>query len=321
MKVLQRKTLTVVAFLAATLTTAPALAQVDLSGTWNQRWHEDWQEITAGPDGIDYFGLALSADGRARALSFSPSLLSQPERQCVYYSSWYLLTGSVGIRIWPESDPNSGAVVAWHISGTLDRFPITVWMDGRPHPSPYTSHTPGGFTTGVWEGPTLTTYTTHLSGGYLRRNGTPHSDQATLRMHITRYGSLLTIAGILEDPVYLTEPQVISRSWQLDPNQNIATIGPPCVPEAELADLKGEGEVPHYLPGRNPFVNEVTERYHIPADAVLGGAETMYPEYRKKLKDAFVAPAQCTRYCCGWGGGGSTAGLQCITDGTGRVQP
>jgi hypothetical protein len=59
-----------------------------------------------------------------------------------------------------------------------------------------------------------------------------------------------------------------------------------------------EGVVPHFLPGANPFVNELTKIYNIPVEAVLGGAETMYPEYRKKLKDSYVRPAICTgRYC------------------------
>jgi hypothetical protein len=37
-------------------------------------------------------------------------------------------------------------------------------------------------------------------------------------------------------------------------------------------------------------MNEVTEKYNIPLEAVLGGPETMYPEYRKTLKDAYVLP-------------------------------
>jgi hypothetical protein len=54
--------------------------------------------------------------------------------------------------------------------------------------------------------------------------------------------------------------------------------------------------------------------YHIPVEAVLGGAETMYPEFRKRLKDKYVAPEKCVRYCCGFGPrGGNTAGLGCIT--------
>ena len=92
-----------------------------------------------------------------------------------------------------------------------------------------------------------------------------------------------------------------------------------CVPEAEIAEIRGDGGVPHSLRGENPFINEMTRIYNVPVEAVLGGAETMYPEYRKKLKETYVAPAICTRYCCGWGGaGGNTApNIQCITGGSG----
>ena len=34
-------------------------------------------------------------------------------------------------------------------------------------------------------------------------------------------------------------------------------------------------------------------------EATLGGAETMYPEFRKKVKDKFVMPAKCTLNCGG----------------------
>jgi hypothetical protein len=36
----------------------------------------------------------------------------------------------------------------------------------------------------------------------------------------------------------------------------------------------------------------MTKLWGIPVEAVKGGAETMYPEYRKKLKDTYVRPAQ-----------------------------
>jgi hypothetical protein len=45
-----------------------------------------------------------------------------------------------------------------------------------------------------------------------------------------------------------------------------------------------QGEVPHYLPGENPFLREFPEKNGLPAEAARGGAETMYPEYRGKLK-------------------------------------
>jgi len=53
----------------------------------------------------------------------------------------------------------------------------------------------------------------------------------------------------------------------------------------EIAD-RPRGAVPHYLPGENPFLKEHAAKLHIPVEAALGGAETMYPEYRLKLKNA-----------------------------------
>src|SRR5690242_21839414 len=60
-----------------------------------------------------------------------------------------------------------------------------------------------------------------------------------------------------------------------------------------------EGEVPHHLPGKTPFIDELTKLYGIPPEATLGGAETMYPEFRKKIKDKFAMPAKCTQNCGG----------------------
>ena len=305
--------------LPVVLMSVPAFAQIDLSGNWVSRQNEDWQERGPGPDVVDYLGLPLNDEGRARSLSYSASALSLPERQCLYYPPHYVVLGPQGIRIWADTDPNNGRILAWNISAAIDRSIIKIWMDGRPHPSENALHSLSGFTTGVWEGETLTTYTTHYKAGYLRRNGVPTSDQATFTAHISRHGDTLTILGIIEDPLYLTQPHIISRSWQLDPTSNLTTVPAPCVPEAELPDLKGEGDVPHYLPGKNPFVEDVTEMYKIPVEAVLGGAETMYPEFRKKLKDNYVPPPMCARYCCGWGGGGGNPApnLQCITGGSG----
>ena len=57
------------------------------------------------------------------------------------------------------------------------------------------------------------------------------------------------------------------------------------------------GTVPHYLPGKNPFIDEMTRIYNIPREAAMGGAETMYPEFRDKIKEKFTPPAACKRNC------------------------
>jgi hypothetical protein len=122
---------------------------------------------------------------------------------------------------------------------------------------------------------------------------------------------------MIQDPIYLSEPHVLSRNWRLTAVRNlVGPVGNGCQPGAELAGLQGNSDVPHYLPEKNPWITDVTKRYNIPLQAVMGGANTIYPEYRKQLKEQYVQPNVCTRYCCGTGGFGSPnvdTFLGCIT--------
>ena len=43
---------------------------------------------------------------------------------------------------------------------------------------------------------------------------------------------------------------------------------------------------------------------------MLGGAETMYPEFRKKMKDQYVQPDPCKRDCLGNQGGAAALAVQ-----------
>ena len=274
-----------------------ASAQADLSGSWAARNHEDALERGAGPFLIDYTGLALNDEARTKALSYSPSQYSMIERQCALWPPHYLVTGPFGMKIWNETDPVNGTTLDWKIGAWEDRAETTIWMDGRPHPSENALHERGGFTTGVWRGDTLTTFTTHIKAGNLRRNGAPNSDQEAMTTHYIRHGDLMTVVAMIEDPIYLTETEVISKNFQLDTANQISPVGPPCV--AGYEGTADNGAVPHFLPGANPSTDELMTAYHIPPLAALGGAETMYPEFRKKLKDAYVRPEKCLRNCGG----------------------
>jgi hypothetical protein len=302
-----------------------AFAQIDLTGSWAPRMHEDWMERCCGRDLGDYTGLPINDEARAKALSWDASLNSLVERQCLLFSPWAGQFQPQGIRIWSESDAD-GNIVAWKLSGNVQKDVITVWMDGRPHPSPNAFYPFSGFSTGTWEGDTLTVYTTHMKTATMRRaNGVPRSDLATTTAHIVRHDDLLTIMTIEEDPVYLTEPLVISRTWQLDPRGDIAKWTT-CEAVTEVPRLEDSGIVPHYLPGENPNLNYMAETYHIPQAAAMGHGETLYPEFRKTIKGTYQAPTSCDRYCCGWigVGGGSVnpaPNLSCVTDRLERTPP
>ena len=271
----------------------PALAEIDLSGSWAAINHEDALERGGGPNPADWAGIPFNESGRAKALSFSQSTISMPERICWFQTQWHIAAGPFSLRMWAVPDPITGKVQAWMIGAWETRAPMTIYMDGRPHPSKNAPHDQTGFTTGVWNGNELIATTTHLKTGYIRRNGAPSSDQATITTHFLRHGDMLTLALLIEDPVYLTEPYILTRSYNLSTNP-VAIGGPPCIVGDEGVE---SGRVPHYLPGKNPLVDEMTKLYGIPREASMGGAETMYPEFRDKIKDKFVLPAKCKLNC------------------------
>lgn len=279
--------------------TVPAFAQVELSGSYAPRLYEDYIERGPGSDLGDFTGMPMNDEARAKALSYTSNIPSMIERQCLAVSPWVGLYRPLGFRVWSEVDA-AGMVVAWKVGGDYLRDTITIWMDGRPHPSSNAQYPSAGFTTGNWEGDTLVAHTTHVKTAWIRRgNGIPGSDQTTFTVYLTRRDDLLTITTIQEDPIYLTEPHVVSRVWQFDPRGNQGGRNT-CNTANEIPRLEDSGIVPHYLPGQNPEADFMTRTYNIPVEAAMGYAETLYPEYRRKFKKTYVPPAICGRYCCGW---------------------
>jgi hypothetical protein len=88
-----------------------------------------------------------------------------------------------------------------------------------------------------------------------------------------------------------------------------------CLVGSEIPSIEDTGAVPHYLPGQNPEEDYMVKAYSIPKDAAMGHAYTLYPEYRKTLRNSYRPPPTCARYCCGWierqGMPGAAPGLTC----------
>ena len=55
--------------------------------------------------------------------------------------------------------------------------------------------------------------------------------------------------------------------------------------------------MPHYLPGENPYLTEAAFKVKLPLEGWRGGAETLYPEYRKKIRATYVPLEPCKRDC------------------------
>jgi hypothetical protein len=278
-----RMILTSAILFACALVARPAAAQVDLSGTWSQPPAPD---NTTDPYIGDYTGLPINDAARLRADSWTAEKWTQEEHECEPHPADYAPRAPGGMRIWPETDPLTQAIVAWHAEMYWMNAQRTIYMDGREPPPPYAAYTWDGFSTGKWEGDKLKVATIHLKEGWLRRNGLPRSEKASLVEYFIRHGDFLTIVSIVKDPVYLTEPLVRTEHWVLNPGYSMTPST--CIPRHEIDHPKGW--VAHHLPGTNEWLNEFPSMYGIPVEAARGGAETIYPDFLLKLQALPIPP-------------------------------
>ncbi|HEY5623615.1 MAG TPA: hypothetical protein VIV14_07620 [Gammaproteobacteria bacterium] len=288
--------------IAWTVAAAPSSAQVELTGSYAPRLYEDYIERGPGSDLGDFTGMPMTDEARAKALAYTSNMPMTVERQCIAQAPWVGLYRPLGYRIWSVNDEETGGVIAWMIGGNYLRDTITIWMDGREHPSENAWRSPGGFATGEWQGNTLKVRMTNVKTAWIRRgNGIPASDQSTVTAYLTRHENFLTVTTVQEDPIYLSEPHVVSRIWEFTPNSGQGRSGRTiCNTANEIPYLEDSGLVPHYLPGENPEEDFMVREYKLPKEAAMGYAYTLYPEYRNTIRETYEPPEFCGRYCCGW---------------------
>ena len=253
----------------------------DISGYWTSPLHEDGMERGAGPELADYGGFPINEAARLFALSYDASRVTLRHHQCDGYVAPYSVRSIGNARAWEERDPHTQRLIAIHWYNQTFEGHRTIWMDGRPHPPGWAPHTWMGFSTGRFVGQTLEVQTSHLKQGWLRRNGLPESDQATLVEFFVRHGDHLTHTSVITDPVYLAEPEVRSTDFARQPIDHQTWLFA-CDDGEQILD-RAPDRVPNYAFGENPFVNEMRDRYRIPAAAYLGGPETASPDFAARI--------------------------------------
>ena len=266
---------------------APSFAQVSFVGDWSGRYHEDQPDRVPGEEPGDFSGIPLNDAARRFGDAWDVARHSVLEHQCAPYTLPYMFFGPNQFRIWEERHPDTQELTAIQMFMGTYQQRRTIWMDGRPHPPEYAPHTYMGFSTGEWNGDTLTITTTHIKAGYYRRTGVPQSDRSTVVEHWMRHGNLLSQVTIASDPVYLTEPYIRSQEFVVMERNNTNWLYN-CEYAMEVPTDKNE--VPHFLPGQNPFIGEFASRHAMPEGGVRGGAETLLPGWQPGAKPAAPRP-------------------------------
>src|SRR5438093_1287361 len=134
--------------------------------------------------------------------------------------------------------------------------------DGRPHPPAYAPHTFAGFSTGTYEGNILTVTTTHIKRGWIRANGVPQSDAATVTEHLIRHGDTVTILAVVNDPVYLSEPLSKTSLLARQPVAPDAWLYA-CDDSEQILGRKND-YIPSHLYGQNRDIREYADKNKVP---------------------------------------------------------
>jgi glyoxylase-like metal-dependent hydrolase (beta-lactamase superfamily II) len=239
--------------------------------------------------------MPITDAARQWAESWDASRLTNYEHQCRVHAVHYIYRGPLNVRIWEEKDPKTQDVIAIkHYISTYEQT-RTIWMDGRPHPPAWAPHTWMGFSTGRWDGDRLIVETTHIKQGWHRRNGVPASDQTTLTEIYIRHANYFTLVQIIKDPVFLSEPMIKTVHFEVNlralPARNWLW---PCQAVVEVA-TRSETDVPHYLPGKNPYLESSRKQARLTMAGAEGGAESLYPEWITRGRSERTGPAATTR--------------------------
>jgi hypothetical protein len=203
-----------------------ASAPIDLTGYWVSIVNEDWRWRMVTPLKGDVASVPLNAEGRKVADSWDPAT----DGSCLAYGAAALMRMPTRLHITWE---NENTLRIDTDAGTQTRRLLF-----NTASSPAAVNSLQGFSRAEWERPAsrggargaapaggghLKVMTANLTGGWLRKNGVPYSDQATVLEYFDRFAApanneWLVVTTAVTDPKYLTQEFVTSTHFRREPD-------------------------------------------------------------------------------------------------------
>jgi len=234
--------------------TARAAAPIDLTEYWVSIVTEDWiwrmttpqkGDIGAGATG-GFAPIPLNPEGRRVTLAWDPAKDEAEGNQCKSYGAGNIMNVPGRFHFtWADDntlqlDVDAGMQTRlFHFGGpkpnnlepSWQGYSVTTW-EGISEFERTHLGTPQGrgqlLTQSFGEGGgsrggNLKAITTSMRAGYLRKNGVPYSDKAVLEEHFRVFtepnGDVwLITTSLIDDPQYLVEPFIVSRTFRKEPD-------------------------------------------------------------------------------------------------------
>lgn len=236
--------------------TPRAVAPIDLTGTWVSVVTEEWRWRMLTPPKGEYVTLPLTDEARKVGDSWDPARDMSEGNACRAYGAIGIMRMPGRFRVtWPDEntlrmDVDAGqqtrlfrfgnnlqrpsrdagwqgfSVARWLAPGGGDLAPLTATP---PPPAGrgfgVSADTPPAAPAAQRRGGSLQVETTNMKPGYLRKNGIPYSENATMTEHFYTHTTpdgnrWLTVTQIVRDPKYLNGDYVSSWHYKREPNDS-----------------------------------------------------------------------------------------------------
>jgi len=201
-------------------------APIDLTGYWVSYVTENWRYRMVTPPKGEYRRIPSSPAAVPIINAWDPAADERAGNQCKSYGAGNIMSVPGRLHItWQDADTLRIDTDA----GTQTR--LFHFSQSAPAASPASAGPRSwqGESIATWEpapggnagggGGSLRVVTSNLRAGYLRKNGVPYSDRATIteNFDITTLpdgSKLLLVTTVVDDPVYLTGPYVVSPHFK-----------------------------------------------------------------------------------------------------------
>lgn len=200
-----------------------AAAPIDLTGYWVSIVTEDWRYRMVTPAPGDYESVPMTQAAVKIADAWDPAKDEAAGEQCKSYGAPAILRVPEHLHItWADDQTLHMDIDAGKQSRAFH------FGEGKAAGGEDAAPSLQGDSVAQWEmqreagkpvGGSLKVTTSHLTAGYLRKNGVPYSERTSLTEYYDlvheRNGDLLMVATIVvTDPMYLREPFIVSSHFK-----------------------------------------------------------------------------------------------------------
>jgi hypothetical protein len=197
-------------------------APIDLTGYWVSYVTENWRYRMVTPAKGEYRRIPVSPAALPLINNWDPVVDERAGNQCKSYGAGAIMSVPGRLHVtWQDADTLRIDTDA----GTQTRL-----FHFSTRPAAASAPSWQGESSATWErangpdgGGSLRVVTSNVRAGYLRKNGVPYGERAMVTEHfdvapLPDGGRLLLVTTIVEDPVYLAGPYIVSPHFKTEPD-------------------------------------------------------------------------------------------------------